>query len=151
MAAPVPKCWRPFFHRLPIRTMTNGGHGNGGSITGRFRTELNSTGSNSQLAASAVDAQLRQQAGLFRRAGTGMPVMELERLWRRLQPLQVQDALVGTTTSRSAGAQPGALGTARNGRQGQYAEWTPDGLLRHVVYLSERENKPANEMRRDPP
>jgi ATP-dependent DNA ligase len=96
MAAPVPKCWRPFFHRLPIRTMTNGGHGKGGSITGRFRTELNSTGSNSQLAAPAVDAQLHLVAKTpdsklvySGRAGTGMPVMELERLWQRLQPLQV--------------------------------------------------------------
>jgi ATP-dependent DNA ligase len=24
-----------------------------------------------------------------------------------------------------------------------YVEWTPDGLLRHVVYLGEREDKPA--------
>jgi bifunctional non-homologous end joining protein LigD len=32
-----------------------------------------------------------------------------------------------------------------------YAEWTPDGLLRHVVYLGEREDKPENEVRRDPP
>jgi ATP-dependent DNA ligase len=31
-----------------------------------------------------------------------------------------------------------------------YAEWTPDGLLRHVVYLGEREDKPAIEVRRDP-
>jgi ATP-dependent DNA ligase len=29
-----------------------------------------------------------------------------------------------------------------------YAEWTPDGLLRHVVYLGEREDKPAIEVRR---
>ena len=32
-----------------------------------------------------------------------------------------------------------------------YAEWTPDGLLRHVVYLGERDDKPAVEVRRDPP
>jgi hypothetical protein len=32
-----------------------------------------------------------------------------------------------------------------------YAEWTPDGLLRHVVYLGEREDKPAIEVRRDRP
>ena len=32
-----------------------------------------------------------------------------------------------------------------------YAEWTRDGLLRHVVYLDEREDKPAIEVRRDPP
>jgi ATP-dependent DNA ligase len=33
-----------------------------------------------------------------------------------------------------------------------YAEWTPDGLLlRHVVYLGEREDKLAIEVRRDRP
>ena len=32
-----------------------------------------------------------------------------------------------------------------------YVEWTPDGLLRHVVYLGEREDKLATEVRRDPP
>jgi ATP-dependent DNA ligase len=30
-----------------------------------------------------------------------------------------------------------------------YAEWTPDGLLPHVVYLGEREDKSASEVRRD--
>jgi hypothetical protein len=30
------------------------------------------------------------------------------------------------------------------------AEWTPDGLLRHVVYLGEREDKPVIDARRDP-
>jgi ATP-dependent DNA ligase len=32
-----------------------------------------------------------------------------------------------------------------------YAEWTPDGLLRHVVYLGERQDKLASEVRRSPP
>jgi ATP-dependent DNA ligase len=32
-----------------------------------------------------------------------------------------------------------------------YAEWTPDGLLRHVVYLGEREDKPASDVRRPRP
>jgi bifunctional non-homologous end joining protein LigD len=32
-----------------------------------------------------------------------------------------------------------------------YVEWTSDGLLRHVVYLGEREDKPAIDVRRDPP
>ena len=32
-----------------------------------------------------------------------------------------------------------------------YAEWTPDGLLRHVVYLGEREDKPSIDVRRDLP
>jgi bifunctional non-homologous end joining protein LigD len=32
-----------------------------------------------------------------------------------------------------------------------YAERTSDGLLRHVVYLGEREDKLATEVRRTPP
>jgi len=32
-----------------------------------------------------------------------------------------------------------------------YAEWTPEGLLRHVVYLGEREDKAALDVRRDRP
>jgi ATP-dependent DNA ligase len=32
-----------------------------------------------------------------------------------------------------------------------YVEWTPDGLLRHVVYLGERQDKLATEVRRSPP
>jgi ATP-dependent DNA ligase len=32
-----------------------------------------------------------------------------------------------------------------------YVEWTDDGLLRHVVYLSEREDKPARQVVRDRP
>jgi ATP-dependent DNA ligase len=32
-----------------------------------------------------------------------------------------------------------------------YVEWTPDGLLRHVVYLGEREDKLAIEVRRSRP
>jgi bifunctional non-homologous end joining protein LigD len=32
-----------------------------------------------------------------------------------------------------------------------YAEWTGDGLLRHVVYLGEREDKPAKEVVRERP
>jgi bifunctional non-homologous end joining protein LigD len=32
-----------------------------------------------------------------------------------------------------------------------YVEWTPDGLLRHVVYLGEREDKPAIEATREKP
>ena len=32
-----------------------------------------------------------------------------------------------------------------------YVEWTPDGLLRHVVYLGERQDKLASEVSRSPP
>ena len=32
-----------------------------------------------------------------------------------------------------------------------HAEWTPDGLLRHNVYMGQRQDKPAIDVRRDPP
>ena len=32
-----------------------------------------------------------------------------------------------------------------------YLTWTEDGLLRQVVYLGEREDEPAAEVRRSPP
>jgi bifunctional non-homologous end joining protein LigD len=32
-----------------------------------------------------------------------------------------------------------------------YFEWTPDGLLRHVVYLGEHQDKLATEVRRNRP
>jgi ATP-dependent DNA ligase len=32
-----------------------------------------------------------------------------------------------------------------------HVEWTPDGLLRHAVYLGEREDKAAIDVRRDRP
>ena len=32
-----------------------------------------------------------------------------------------------------------------------FVEWTPDGLLRHVVYLGEREDKAAIDVRRGRP
>ena len=86
-----------------------------------------------------------------------MPEAELERLWHRLQPLAVDKM-------------PLAIAPLRNSRFGSplvlsrvhwvrpemvvevsYVEWTPDGLLRHVVYLGEREDKLATEVRRTPP
>jgi ATP-dependent DNA ligase len=89
------------------------------------------------------------------RVGTGMATGELERVWRRLEPL-------------STPAMPLAVPPPRGGRFGSplqlsrvhwvrpdmvvevsFVEWTPDGLLRHVVYLGEREDKPAREVVRD--
>ena len=91
------------------------------------------------------------------RVGTGMATGELERVWRRLQPL-------------GRAAMPLSVPPPRGGRFGSplqlsrvhwmrpemvvevsFAEWTPDGLLRHVVYLGEREDKPARGVMRDPP
>ena len=91
------------------------------------------------------------------RAGTGMSDKELERLWRKLQPLAM-------------GKMPLAEAPPRNSRFGSplvlspvhwvqpemvvavsYLTWTEDGLLRQVVYMEEREDKRAAEVRRGPP
>jgi bifunctional non-homologous end joining protein LigD len=91
------------------------------------------------------------------RVGTGMPVTELERLWQRLRPLVVDVMPLdeppprGTrfgsplVLSRVHWVEPEMVAEV------SYVEWTPDGLLRHVVYLGERLDKLATEVRRSPP
>jgi len=84
-----------------------------------------------------------------------MPVVELEQVWRRLQPLVVDNMLL--TIPRPRGTRFGSplvLSRVHWVRpemvvEVSYAEWTPDGLLRHVVYLGEREDKLATEVRRN--
>jgi len=91
------------------------------------------------------------------RVGTGMPVAELERLWRRLQPLVVDKMPLAIPPPRSNRfGSPLVLSRVHWVRpemvvEVSYVEWTPDGLLRHVVYLGEREDKLATEVRRSPP
>jgi DNA ligase D-like protein (predicted ligase) len=91
------------------------------------------------------------------RAGTGMPVAELERLWHRLQPLAINTMPLSVPPPRgSRFGSPLVLSRVHWVRpemvvEVSYAEWTPDGLLRHVVYLGEREDKPAIDVRRNPP
>jgi bifunctional non-homologous end joining protein LigD len=91
------------------------------------------------------------------RVGTGMPVVELERLWQRLQPLAVDKMPLSVLPPRgSRFGSPLVLSRVHWVRpemvvEVSYAEWTPDGLLRHVVYPGEREDKPAIDVRRDPP
>jgi bifunctional non-homologous end joining protein LigD len=91
------------------------------------------------------------------RAGTGMPVDELERLWQRLQPLVVPKMPLAVPPPRgSRFGSPLVLSRIHWVRpemvvEVSYAEWTPDGLLRHVVYLGEREDKPAIAVRRAKP
>jgi ATP-dependent DNA ligase len=83
------------------------------------------------------------------RVGTGLPDAELERLWQRLQPLGMplsapppRGGRFGSplVLSRVHWVRPEMLVEV------SYAEWTADGLLRHVVYLGEREDKPAIEV-----
>jgi bifunctional non-homologous end joining protein LigD len=91
------------------------------------------------------------------RAGTGMPVVELERLWQRLQPLVVDKMPLTIPPPRSSCfGSPLVLSRVHWVRpemvvEVSYVEWTPDGLLRHVVYLGERQDKLASEVRRSPP
>jgi len=89
------------------------------------------------------------------RVGTGMPVAELERLWRRLQPLVVDKMPLAIPPPRSNRfGSPLVLSRVHWVRpemvvEVSYGEWTPDGLLRHVVYLGERQDKLATEVRRN--
>jgi DNA ligase D-like protein (predicted ligase) len=91
------------------------------------------------------------------RAGTGMPVAELERLWRRLQPLVIEKMPLAVPPPRSNRfGSPLVLSRVHwvcpeMVVEVSYGEWTPDGLLRHVAYLGEREDKLAIDVRRSPP
>jgi len=91
------------------------------------------------------------------RVGTGMSVAELERIWRRLQPLAVDNMPLSEPPPRgSRFGSPLVLSRVHWVRpemvvEVSYVEWTPDGLLRHVAYQGEREDKPAIEVCRDRP
>jgi DNA ligase D-like protein (predicted ligase) len=91
------------------------------------------------------------------RAGTGMDHRELERLWRRLQPLAVEKMPLDEAPPRdSRFGSPLVLTRVHWVRpemvvEVSYLTWTEDGLLRQVVYLGEREDKPAQEVRREQP
>jgi ATP-dependent DNA ligase len=91
------------------------------------------------------------------RVGTGMPVAELKRLWQHLQPLLVDKMPLDEPPPRGTRlGSPRVLSRVHWVRpeiivEVSYVEWTPDGLLRHVVYLGAREDKLASEVRRSPP
>jgi DNA ligase D-like protein (predicted ligase) len=91
------------------------------------------------------------------RAGTGMPVAELERLYERLQPLAIPKMpLVEPPPRGGRFGSPLVLSRVHWVRpemvvEVSFVEMTPDGLLRHVVYLGEREDKPAIEVIRERP
>jgi bifunctional non-homologous end joining protein LigD len=91
------------------------------------------------------------------RVGTGMPEAELERLWARLQPLAIAKMPLSVPPPRGGRfGSPLVLSRVHWVRpemvaEVSYAEWTQDGLLRHVVYLGEREDKIATEVIRDRP
>jgi ATP-dependent DNA ligase len=91
------------------------------------------------------------------RAGAGITQVELERLWRRLQPLAVSEMPLAVPLPRdSRFGSPLVLGRVHWVRpelvaEVKYLTWTGDNLLRQVVYEGLREDKPAAEVLRSVP
>jgi DNA ligase D-like protein (predicted ligase) len=91
------------------------------------------------------------------RVGTGMSVAELERVWQRLQPLSVDKMPLSAPPPRSSRFGSSLVLSRVHWVRPEmvvevsYVVWTPDGLLRHVAYQGEREDKPAIDVRRDRP
>ncbi len=87
------------------------------------------------------------------RAGTGIKQAELERLWRRLQPLATAEMPLEVPPPRTSRfgsplvlsrvhwVQPELVAEVK------YLTWTDDNLLRQVVYEGLREDKPPAEVR----
>ena len=99
----------------------------------------------------------RRKAHFAGRVGTGLNDVELERLWRRLQPLAIDKMPLDVPPPRSIRfGSPLVLGRVHWVRPELVAEvkfltWTDDNLLRQVVYEGLREDKPAADVRRDVP
>jgi len=91
------------------------------------------------------------------RAGTGLDQRELERLWRKLQPLAVDKMPLDQPPPRgSRFGSPLVLSRVHWVKPElvvavKYLTWTEQGLLRQVVYQGVREDKPAAEVQREPP
>ncbi|MGH7065279.1 MAG: non-homologous end-joining DNA ligase [Stellaceae bacterium] len=91
------------------------------------------------------------------RVGAGISQAELQRLWRRLQPLAIDKMLLDAPRPRSTRfGSPLVLSRVHWVRPELVAEvkfltWTEDNLLRQMVYEGLREDKPAREVRRNVP
>src|SRR6202045_3348743 len=91
------------------------------------------------------------------RAGTGIDYAELERLWRRLQPLAISEMPLDAPPPRdSRFGSPLTLSRVHWVRpdlrpEVKFLTWTEDNLLRPVVSEGLREDKPAAEVRRAVP
>ena len=91
------------------------------------------------------------------RVGSGIDNAELERLWRRLQPLAADRMPLDVAPPRgSRFGSPLVLSRVHWVRpelvtEVKFLTWTEDNLLRQVVYEGLREDKPAAEVRREMP
>jgi bifunctional non-homologous end joining protein LigD len=91
------------------------------------------------------------------RAGVGIDNAELERLWRRLQPLATDKMPLDVPPPRTSRfGSPLVLSRVHWVRpelvaEVKYLTWTDENLLRQVVYEGLREDKPAAEVRRPVP
>jgi DNA ligase D-like protein (predicted ligase) len=91
------------------------------------------------------------------RAGAGISDAELERLWRRLQPLAIDKMPLDAPPPRTSRfGSPLVLSRVHWVRPELVAEvkfltWTEEGLLRQVIYQGLREDKLATNVRRPRP
>ena len=91
------------------------------------------------------------------RVGSGINTAELERLWRRVQPLATDKMPLDLPPPRSTRfGSPLVLSRVHWVRpelvvEVKFLTWTQDTLLRQVVYEGLREDKPATEVRREIP
>jgi bifunctional non-homologous end joining protein LigD len=91
------------------------------------------------------------------RAGSGFNSAELARVWRRLQPLAIEESSLDVLPPRTSRfGSPLVLSRVHWVRPELVAEitfltWTAENLLRQVVYQGIREDKPAREVRRTVP
>jgi len=91
------------------------------------------------------------------RPGTGIKQAELERLWRRLQPLATSKMPLEVPPPRTSRfGSPLVLSRVHWVKpelvaEVRYLTWTEDNLLRQVVYEGLREDKRAADVRRSPP
>jgi bifunctional non-homologous end joining protein LigD len=91
------------------------------------------------------------------RAGVGINIAELERLWRRLQPLATSEMPLDVPPPRTSRfGSPLVLSRVHWVRpelvvEVKYLTWTDDNLLRQVIYQGLREDKDPTEVRRPVP
>ena len=89
------------------------------------------------------------------RVGTGMPVKVLADLRRRLDPIARKASPLSVPPSRKTRfGSPLVLSRVHWVEpilvaEITYLTWTADNLLRHTVYVGLREDKPADQVRRE--